>query len=824
MPDIPLPFPVKYSPRDASRARGSLVKNCFEGVDAAGQPYMEKRAGQILTANGAGSGQGVFTQGGQVYSIAVDKLYRNTQAAVNTGWSRISTSASYGALQTSSSPIEFGGYLWFLTTTPALLKMDAAGVITTVATTGLTLNTNSSLVTLGGYMYAVVVGRNDSENGIRVYRTSDGASWTSMGYDATPKGRVGYACTVFGSKIFVTGGYDSLTPSYKHADLWATSDFITWTEQNTSFFWGPTDTTYAAVSFSSYLWILGGYIPYQTAYINRSSDGHAWSYLGSVPYLIQSQPIVYGGFIWALLFNVDHYQWGYTSDGLSWNFSHYVPGYASASQTIPGLLSSKMFCLTVGGGNSVDVFDPALPTSSTTLISALTPSSSGKYFTFSQVPATSYNGFFFKSTTDAYTYNIDTNTLTEITDADYPATTVPGFVLLDGTYYIMTPAGQIYGSALNDPTSWTALNVISCVAEPDGGIALARLQNYIAAFGAYTTEFFYDAGNAPPGSPLLPVQNAMVEIGCAAGGSVAGIENTLLFIGVGKQMDRSVYIFNGTVPQKISTPAVDTILFADDMAGVVSYCCRIKGQSFYVLTLPTTGITLVYCLDTKAWYEWTSTVAGSPRTLSAGALTYANGQATVVDPGHGYADASVILVSGASETGSNGYKIITLVDTNTYTFPTITITSGTATGTITTTGYTETYFLGSFAAGLNTNLVTQSRLTGDIQVTGESTYLDGSLPIFARLRSVGIDGGTSAKKYFNALTLMAESLSSFVYLRTTKDDYQTWSAPRAVSLATERKRFNRLGAAYRQAFEILHCDNTNFHVDSILLTIDKGVD
>ena len=63
------------------------------------------------------------------------------------------------------------------------------------------------------------------------------ASWTSMGYDATPKGRVGYACTVFGSKIFVTGGYDSLTPSYKHADLWATSDFATWTEQNASFFW-----------------------------------------------------------------------------------------------------------------------------------------------------------------------------------------------------------------------------------------------------------------------------------------------------------------------------------------------------------------------------------------------------------------------------------------------------------------------------------------------------------------------------------------------------------------------------------------------------------
>ena len=141
----------------------------------------------------------------------------------------------------------------------------------------LVLNTNSSLVVLGGYLYAVVVGLNDSDNGIRVYRSADGASWSNMGYDATPKGRVGYACVAFGSQIFVTGGYDSIFPSYKHADLWATSDFATWTEQNTSFLWGPTDTTYAAVSFSSYLWILGGYIPYQTAYINRSSDGQAVS-------------------------------------------------------------------------------------------------------------------------------------------------------------------------------------------------------------------------------------------------------------------------------------------------------------------------------------------------------------------------------------------------------------------------------------------------------------------------------------------------------------------------------------------------------------------
>ena len=58
-------------------------------------------------------------------------------------------------------------------------------------------------------------------------------------------------------------------------------------------------------------------------------------------------------------------------------------------------------------------------------------------------------GFVFKSTKDAFYYN--GTTVTKITDADYPATTVRGIAYLDGTYYVMDPDGQIFGFCPSNP-------------------------------------------------------------------------------------------------------------------------------------------------------------------------------------------------------------------------------------------------------------------------------------------------------------------------------------------------------------------------------------
>ena len=185
-------------------------------------------------------------------------------------------------------------------------------------------------------------------------------------------------------------------------------------------------------------------------------------------------------------------------------------------------------------------------------------------------------GFLFKSTADAYYFN--GTTVTKISDADYPATTVRGIAYLDGTYYVMNPNGEIFGSGINTPTSWTALNKIVAQMEPDAGVCLARLLNYLVAFGAYTTEFFFDAGNPAPGSPLSPYTSGMLNVGCAAAGSVAQTNNQLFFIGVTKQRGRSVYALTGTTPQIISTPTIERIINKDTLETVFSFCVKIAGR------------------------------------------------------------------------------------------------------------------------------------------------------------------------------------------------------------------------------------------------------
>ena len=75
----------------------------------------------------------------------------------------------------------------------------------------------------------------------------------------------------------------------------------------------------------------------------------------------------------------------------------------------------------------------------------------------------------------------------------------------------MDSRGAIYQSALENAASWSSLEFIGTQIEPDAGVYLAKLNNYLAAFKQYNTEFFYDAGNSS-GSILSPVQNAAFKV------------------------------------------------------------------------------------------------------------------------------------------------------------------------------------------------------------------------------------------------------------------------------------------------------------------------
>lgn len=202
-------------------------------------------------------------------------------------------------------------------------------------------------------------------------------------------------------------------------------------------------------------------------------------------------------------------------------------------------------------------------------------------------------------------YNYDAGSgLVQITDGDFPAAFVKGWAYLDGTTYVMTTKAAIQGSAINDPTSWDPLNVIIAQIEPDGGVALNKQLVYTVAFKQWTTEIFYDAGNAT-GSPLGPVQGAKVNWGCVSQDSVQEMDGSLFWVATNRSGAVNIMMMDNLKAEVISTPSVERLLDNADFTTVYSFTFKNKGHRFYVLTVKNTNLTLVYDTVSRSWHQWT---------------------------------------------------------------------------------------------------------------------------------------------------------------------------------------------------------------------------
>ena len=205
----------------------------------------------------------------------------------------------------------------------------------------------------------------------------------------------------------------------------------------------------------------------------------------------------------------------------------------------------------------------------------------------------------------AYYYD-DGGGLVQITDGDFPASFVKGWSYLDGTIYVGTPNAQIQGSDINDPANWNPLNVITAQIEPDLGVALSKQLVYTVMFKQWSTELFYDAGNAT-GSPLGTVQGAKANFGCVTSDSIQSIDGILIWVCTNQSASTQVIKMEGTKVEIISTDPVERLLDNSDFS--VTYSLQFKniGHRFYIITCKTSNITLAYDLDQKMWSQWTDT-------------------------------------------------------------------------------------------------------------------------------------------------------------------------------------------------------------------------
>jgi len=223
-------------------------------------------------------------------------------------------------------------------------------------------------------------------------------------------------------------------------------------------------------------------------------------------------------------------------------------------------------------------------------------------------------------------------TFTKVTDVNYPTTTAPGIVELDGVYYVMDAttgtSGNIRGSNIDDPTTWPPLNFIQADFTLGVAAGLYRHLNYLVAYYNNGIQFYYDAnaanGQTSQGTQLGPVTNASWTSGLAAGDSVLEMTDLSFFLAQDRKLGRVFIMINGLTMQVVSTPFVEKIANLSTLVGARSFGIRIVGHSFYGITFVDLGITLIYDVAANQWYQWTSVVSGVEQVFSG--LNYLNGQ------------------------------------------------------------------------------------------------------------------------------------------------------------------------------------------------------
>jgi len=424
-----------------------------------------------------------------------------------------------------------------------------------------------------------------------------------------------------------------------------------------------------------------------------------------------------------------------------------------------------------------------------------------------------------KTTTAAYIMvNSGGLTVTKITSANYPATTVRGVVNLDGRFFVMTPTCEIYQSALEDGFTWAALEFIGSQLTPERGVFLHRHQNYILAMKEWSCEFFYDAAN-PTGSILAPVANAAFMVGVASDGSVAEVAGNLYWMGQTKSgFGRAIFRLNGTAPEKVSTPQVEKILNADNLATVHSWFANTGSHVLYGITLVTSGVTLVFDVSTGQWSFFTElAVSGSSKQVNS-----ISAAGVVVSTSHGYSDGDIALIS-LTNSSWNGWQIVTAPTTNGYT---IQLPSGVTAGTVFTGNgttvpwgaaqkHTEAYFPVVASTSVNGVQYMQHATSGALYSFSQAVFVDPIGAIAARIRTPKFDAENAKFKYMNKVEVIGDKIASTATVRYTDDDFVTYSGARPVDLNVERSQLRRMGNFTRRSFELLHVKNALLRLEAL---------
>lgn len=211
-----------------------------------------------------------------------------------------------------------------------------------------------------------------------------------------------------------------------------------------------------------------------------------------------------------------------------------------------------------------------------------------------------------ETTETAHIFNLSTNVLTNVTGSVANGEPVWG-QFLDGYFIALGRNGKIYLSALNDGTTWNALDVATPESSPDKAKTILAAFGELWIFGDESKEVWFNSGNAD--FPFEPIANATDPIGILYAYSAQVVGDMVLWVSRGKDGRAQVVGARGYRPERVSNHAVETSLQGIASVGAqvpVSWSYQQHGHRFYVLTFPTAGVT--WCYDTTfppeiGWHE-----------------------------------------------------------------------------------------------------------------------------------------------------------------------------------------------------------------------------
>lgn len=202
---------------------------------------------------------------------------------------------------------------------------------------------------------------------------------------------------------------------------------------------------------------------------------------------------------------------------------------------------------------------------------------------------------------NGYILTYATNAFAQVSDVHFPSA---GTVTNINGYFVVNQndTGKFFISALNDGTSWDALDFATAESSPDELRRVIRALDTLWLMGTKTTEPWTNTGDAS--FPFQKIAGAVMPVGIMAPHTALEFGGSLMWVGQDNNGSGMVYRAKGFTPQRISTEAIEILIgAATDKENMKAYAYQKDGHNFYVLTGGGLETSLVFDMTTNLWHE-----------------------------------------------------------------------------------------------------------------------------------------------------------------------------------------------------------------------------